>query len=138
MLLSSASAGEGRARVRLGTAAPSPGLACRLDPRAVAELAGNLIAELDHMTDLLIINRWGFGETQGQGFRSAIERAIELGIPVLLAVRHDYLANWLDFSGEFSTTLPLQVDAIFDWALNAVVESHGESDVVPEKVTTLR
>jgi hypothetical protein len=93
---------------------------CRLDAGAFAELAGSLVAEIGQDTDLLIVNRWGYGETEGQGFRAAIEKAFERGVPVLIAVRDENLANWRDFSGEFSTTLPLRTDAIVDWVARVV------------------
>lgn len=88
---------------------------CRLDAGAFAELAGSLVTEIGQDTDLLIVNRWGYGETEGQGFRAAVEKAFERRVPVLIAVREENLANWRDFSGEFSTTLPLRADAIVDW-----------------------
>lgn len=93
---------------------------CRLDPQALAELSGPLLARLDQGTDLLIINRFGKGESLGGGFRSAIARAFVLGIPVLTAVRDAYSDAWVEFTGGEFDSLALSETSIEDWALAAI------------------
>lgn len=88
---------------------------CRLDPQALAELCGPLIALLGDETDLLVINRFGKGEALGGGFRGAIEHAVQLGIPVLTAVRETYLPEWEAFTEGHYDALPAQPEAILTW-----------------------
>ena len=72
---------------------------CHLDWQAIVQLAGELEQGLDAETDVLIINRFGRSESEGRGFRTAIERAIEMGIPVVVAVQQKYLDPWRVFHG---------------------------------------
>jgi len=95
---------------------------CRLDPRGLAEITARLTVELEHQPDLLILNRFGKGEQDGQGFRQLIGHAVERSIPVLTAVRSPYLDAWRDFAGELSVELPPVYDSILDWCLEATAE----------------
>jgi len=88
---------------------------CRLDPRALADLTGQLLADLERGADLLIVNRFGRGETEGHGLRAAIGAAFDRGIPVLTAVRDPYLADWQAFSADLAITLPYDAGAALDW-----------------------
>ncbi len=72
---------------------------CRLDWQAIVQLGADLERGLDGETDVLIVNRFGRAECDGRGFRGAIGRAIELGIPVVVAVRRKYLGPWRAFHG---------------------------------------
>ena len=95
---------------RLGTGARG----CTLDAdgleRAVALAAGGLAG-----ADLLIVNKFGKQESLGRGFRPLIAEALMAGIPVLTAVRPDYLPAFRDFAGGMETALP--AEAVRDWAL---------------------
>ena len=91
---------------------------CRLGPSALAELSKNLVSEIDDNTDMLILNRFGKGESDGQGLRVAIEKAIELDIPVLTAVRDDYIGSWREFCGEFGVEILPTRKAVFSWCNN--------------------
>lgn len=99
---------------------------CRLDPRALAGLCGQLDAALARGADILVLNRFGKGEAEGHGFRAAIERALVAGTPVLTAVQDAYLPAWRDFSGECGTMLapaPAEIEA---WA-RAALAARGEA-----------
>lgn len=95
---------------RLGTGARG----CTLDAdgleRAVALAAGGLAG-----ADLLIVNKFGKQESLGRGFRPLIAEALMAGIPVLTAVKPDYLPAFRDFAGGMETALP--AEAARDWAL---------------------
>ncbi|WP_343315229.1 DUF2478 domain-containing protein [Brucella sp. BE17] len=88
---------------------------CRLDPQALASVAGDLLAELDKGIDLLIINRFGKDETEGQGLRAIIEAAYGRGIPVLTVVRDTYVDGWRDFAGDCGTLLEPQSANVVQW-----------------------
>ena len=89
---------------------------CRLDPQALALLCARLEDELARGAGLLVINRFGRGESEGHGFRAAIERALLAGIPVLAAVQDGYLPAWQAFVGDCGTTLPAARAEIEAWA----------------------
>lgn len=93
---------------------------CRLDPRALADVAGPLFVRVEAGPDLLILNRFGKGESEGQGFRAVIEEACMRGIPMLTAVREGYVEAWQQFSGDLGILLPPDRDAVIDWARGAL------------------
>ena len=72
----------------------------------MAELTGPLIHRLGQGADVLVINRFGRGESLGAGFRAAIAFACETGIPVLTAVRKTYQEAWHEFTGGYYSALP--------------------------------
>lgn len=88
---------------------------CRLDPQALAEVAGGLLAELDAGADILILNRFGKGETEGHGFRSLIETAYARQIPVLTVVRETYADGWREFAGDCGAVLSPDGAAVLGW-----------------------
>ncbi|KAB2670253.1 DUF2478 domain-containing protein [Ochrobactrum sp. LMG 5442] len=88
---------------------------CRLDPAALADVAGALQAELDDGADMLILNRFGKGETEGHGFRSIIETAYARQIPVLTVVRETYVEGWNDFAGDCGVLLAPDSRAVLGW-----------------------
>ena len=101
---------------------------CRLDPQALAEMAGMILATLDEGVDMIVLNRFGKGESDGQGFRAVIERAMDLGVPVLIAVRDTYRPDWERFSGEFAAALPMDSDVVINWGRAATAAARGDSD----------
>jgi len=89
---------------------------CRLDPRAIAGIAGPLLAAIESRPDLLVLNRFGKGESEGQGFRAVFEKAFLLGIPVLTSVKQIYAGAWEDFAESCSASLPPQLEEILGWS----------------------
>lgn len=88
---------------------------CRLDPGALAEAARMIEDMTEAGADLLVLNRFGKGEAEGAGLRSAIERAIIVGVPVLTAVRPEYADAWTDFHAEMATWLSPEPGIILSW-----------------------
>ncbi|MCP4316885.1 MAG: DUF2478 domain-containing protein [Hyphomicrobiales bacterium] len=115
-----------RHRITQALGAGSKG--CRLDPQALAEMAGRLLLLLDEEVDIIVLNRFGKGESDGQGFRAVIEKAIDLGVPVLTAVRDTYLPAWEEFSGELAAALPMDAAAANEWGKAAVVDARAGSN----------
>lgn len=87
---------------------------CRLNPGALAECAAFLEAELPG-ADLLILNRFGKGESEGRGFRDLISAAMGQGIPVLTAIRPTYAQSWADFGGDLACDLPMDQTGVMAW-----------------------
>ena len=88
---------------------------CRLHPGALADCCVFLENQLRAGVDLLVLNRFGKGESDGSGFRDLISRSLEHDIPVLTAVRPTYLAAWQEFSDGYGSTLPFSADLAEDW-----------------------
>ncbi|PZN98914.1 MAG: hypothetical protein DCF30_13075 [Hyphomicrobiales bacterium] len=91
---------------------------CRLDARGLAAAGGALTAVLDGATDLVIVNKFGRQEMLGRGLREEIAAALMAGVPLLIAVRQDFLVAWRDFAGEDWIELPREEEAIEAWALS--------------------
>ena len=97
---------------------------CRLDPRGLVEAVSHLSVQINGDTDILILNRFGKGEVDGQGFRSIIETAFLSGIPTLIAVRHAYMDAWQQFAGDDYTTLSTSKDEILGWCIERIADQH--------------
>jgi len=112
---------------RISQALGSGSRGCRLDPRALADVSGLLLARLETDTEFLVLNRFGKGESEGQGFRTVIERAVDLDIPVLTAVRETYAPAWDAFTDGSATLLPADASSIITWARQATMEAQPDS-----------
>ena len=95
---------------------------CRLNPVAMAEAASSLMTKLENSPHLLVLNRFGRGEIEGGGFRQVIERAVELGVPVLIAVRDPYTEGLKEFCGGYSEPLPQDHRSVVGWCVSRVLE----------------
>ncbi|MES0812256.1 DUF2478 domain-containing protein [Roseibium sp. SCPC15] len=100
---------------------------CRLDPGALANAAENLSRQLETRPDVLILNRFGRGESEGRGFRPVIERAVELGIPVLTAVKQRYVPEWEAFSADLAADLPAELEQLMAWLMPQLPQHHSIS-----------
>lgn len=94
---------------------------CRLDNAALAEAAGAIGAALQaafaagRPPALLLLNRFGKAEAEGQGFRDAIAEALGAGVPVLTATGPRQQAGFAEFAGEFGRLLPCEAPALEAW-----------------------
>ncbi|MGA2893681.1 MAG: DUF2478 domain-containing protein [Xanthobacteraceae bacterium] len=88
---------------------------CKLDPRGLAAISHCITDAVDAGADLVIINKFGKAESEGDGLRSCIEDAIVAGVPILTSVREPYIAAWNLYHGGLATELPPQVEAIVRW-----------------------
>ena len=98
---------------------------CRLHPGALAECSLFIEQELEQGADLLILNRFGRGESEGRGFRDLIGKAIALDVPVLTAVRPTYAEGWAAFGAGLTCDLPMERDAVLAWFDCHQGASHG-------------
>ncbi len=88
---------------------------CKLDGDALSSLSKQLERDVETSCDLLIIARFGRSEADGRGLRDVISRALDLGVPVLVGVRDEYVDAWNEFHGGIADTLPLDPHAILTW-----------------------
>lgn len=95
---------------------------CRLDPQGLALAAGQVEAMLDRgRVALLIVNKFGKSELEGEGFRGAIAKALLAGVPVLTMVSPGARAGFLDFAGDLAVELPADAAAVLHWCLSQAV-----------------
>lgn len=90
---------------------------CRLDPRGLAVVAGNLAAALEASPDLLVLNRFGKAEIEGGGLRNLIGEAMARGVHVLTAVRDIHAAEWAEFHQGIAADLPPDAETVRRWAV---------------------
>jgi nucleoside-triphosphatase THEP1 len=93
---------------------------CRLDPQAMAAVTARALAMLEEGPDILILNRFGKGESEGKGLRAAFEAASLAGVPVLTSVKETYLEPWRGFAGGMSSDLAPDPDAVLRWCREAI------------------
>ncbi len=83
---------------------------CHLDWQALTDLALTLEANLepgsDELPDVLIVNRYGRSEAEGKGLRGAIEKGLEAGVQVFVAVREGYADAWAEFHAGLAVDAP--------------------------------
>ncbi len=88
---------------------------CNLDMGGLAGAGKVLRQALDEQPDLVFVNRFGYGETQGRGLSQEFAQLISAGIPVLTLVSEKYLDGWHAFSADLAQTLPLKREVIEQW-----------------------
>ncbi len=98
---------------------------CRLHPGALAECSTFIEREMEQGADLLILNRFGRGESEGRGFRDLIAKALESEVPILTAVRPTYGHALAAFGADLACYLPMQRDAVFTWFAAQMEDPHA-------------
>lgn len=92
---------------------------CRLDYGALDEAATLARAGLTARTDLMLLSKFGKRESEGGGFRQAIEAAVSLDVPVLIGLSRDHVAAWERFTGGLAETFATEA-AVRIWLRAAV------------------
>ena len=88
---------------------------CKLDPRGLAAISHCIADAIDADVDLVIINKFGRAESEGDGLLFCIADAISAGVPILTTVREPYVAAWKLYHGGLAIDLPPQIDTILQW-----------------------
>ena len=109
-----------RDRFRISQDLGSHAESCRLDAQGIAEFVALFNHAPDQDAELMLMNRFGRAEAEGDGLRAAFVRAMEAGIPVLTAVRAPYTEAWSHFHGRLATDLPADIDAVLAWCRESV------------------
>jgi hypothetical protein len=102
-------------RVNLGHHHPGAALGCRPDPSRLASVARVIAAAIAEGVDLVVINRFGKLEAEGQGLIHLIKSAVHADIPVVTAVPEHRFAAWLNYSGGMSVRLRCHRVALDHW-----------------------
>ncbi|HRJ70477.1 MAG TPA: DUF2478 domain-containing protein [Beijerinckiaceae bacterium] len=89
---------------------------CRINPQGLAEASASVAAALaGDLPELLIINKFGKMEAEGDGLRDLIAQAIGQDVPVLIGVPQRNLDAWRAFAGSFADELPPMQHAVRAW-----------------------
>lgn len=88
---------------------------CRLDVGRLLDAGAQVARALDGGADILIINRFGRQECDGQGLRYLIEQALGGDIPVLIAVPRHRFPDWIKFAEGMSVKLRCDRDVLDGW-----------------------
>lgn len=88
---------------------------CRLDGAALAEATARIETSLSAKPGLLVLNKFGKAEAEGEGMRDLIAKAMEADIPVMIGVPARNLEAWRDFAGEFSLELSVDIAGVLRW-----------------------
>ena len=88
---------------------------CRLDVERLQDAGAHIALALEAGADLVIINRFGKRERDGQGLSFLIERALDADIPVVIAVSAHRFDNWIKFADGMSVKLRCDRHALDAW-----------------------
>jgi nucleoside-triphosphatase THEP1 len=94
---------------------------CRLDVARLQNAGARIAGALEAGADLVIINRFGKRERDGQGLAYLIERALEAHIPVVIAVSSHRFAEWIKFAGDVTVKLACDRHSLDTWWSNVSV-----------------
>ena len=105
-------------------------LGCKLDPRGLAAISHCITDAIDSNVDLIIINKFGRAESEGDGLLSCIADAVSAGVPILTTVREPYVAAWSAYHGGLAVEIPPRIEAILDWYDTSCVRRNPKSLVL--------
>jgi len=91
---------------------------CRLDVGRLQNAGARIAEALKAGADLLVVNRFGKRERDGKGLGYLIERALEAGTPVVIAVSSRRFPDWIKFAGGMTVKLACNRDALQTWWRN--------------------
>ncbi len=96
---------------------------CRMNPQAIADVAGRLEAEFETDAALFIINRFGRSEAEGYGLRSVLQKAVLTETPVLIGVRADYEGAFKEFHQGLGCSLDPDEEVLLTWCHAHLVQA---------------
>ena len=88
---------------------------CRLDVTRLQNAGACIADALEAGADLVIINRFGKRERDGHGLAYLIERALDAGTPVVIAVSSHRFAEWIKFAGDTAVKLACDRQSLGSW-----------------------
>jgi len=88
---------------------------CSLDTQALAETSSAIERAIAQRMDLILVEKFGEQEQQGQGMAANILHAASEGVPTLVAVPDGVRGKWGDFTGNMGDEIPYTIDAFRSW-----------------------
>lgn len=112
---------------------------CRLDRSILTQAAGLLLGALEQRPDILVLNKFGKVEAEGEGLRDALAKAVEMGVPIVVGVPFRNLDQWRIFAGDMAEECPVDSAELQRWlqARGLLPGYRGQTgDVSPGRLTT--
>lgn len=88
---------------------------CGFDVSRLCDTSRVLNNAIEEQADLLIVEKFGEREQDGNGLAEEIVAAALAGVPTLVAVPASALETWNNFTGRMGTLLPHDMDQLWDW-----------------------
>lgn len=90
---------------------------CRLDRGALSEAAALLSASIESGPQLVILNKFGKTEAEGQGLRDTLAQAVQLGVPVMVGVPYRNIEQWRIFAEGLAEECGIDSSRPHEWLL---------------------
>lgn len=90
---------------------------CRLDRGALSEAGARLSASIESGPQLVILNKFGKTEAEGQGLRDTLAQAVQLEIPVIVGVPFRNIEQWRIFAEGLAEECAIGSSRPYDWLL---------------------
>lgn len=88
---------------------------CCLDSEAVSNASIILQQARNQNPDLIVVNRFGKLEAEGEGFADEMLEIMSLGLPMITVVATRFLEPWQTFSGGLATEIPADLNELKLW-----------------------
>ena len=88
---------------------------CRVDTSGFAEASQVLRRAMTADTDLVVVNKFGKLETQGQGLAEEMMAIMAQGIPLITTVESPSLDIWRQITGGLADELPANCGGLMRW-----------------------
>lgn len=88
---------------------------CRIDPRGLAQAASVLRVSIAAGPDLVVVNKFGKMEADGEGLIEEIGACVADGIPLVVGIPRRFAQTWDDFAGGLDEKVAPARDALEDW-----------------------
>jgi len=88
---------------------------CSLDTQALTETSSAIQRAIAQRMDLIVVEKFGEQEQQGQGMANDILQAVSEGLPTLVAVPDGVRDRWREFTGGMGDEIPYRLDAFRSW-----------------------
>jgi hypothetical protein len=98
---------------------------CHLDVDRLHSAGLRIASALEAGADIVIVNRFGKRERDGKGLIYLIERAIDAGLPVVIAVSSRHFAEWIKFADGMTVKLACNRHALEAWWHGVSMRSMG-------------
>jgi len=100
---------------------------CSLDVSALAETTASLRQAIQDGVELIVVEKFGDAERDGEGLTDEILQAIAVGIPVVIAVPDTNLDIWNDRSGGMGDVLTCDEEELHGWWASVHGENRGSA-----------